>query len=117
MSQMWQEMKDDKQSLLTWVVCRPDKGEKNSPTTNHLPTLEQFPTIHFPKCDPASGKNNIIGADEVGYYFQAALLHELVHAYGLMMRKNPLEQDAFRVGREMNDYLETLLKPWRRSAP
>jgi RHS repeat-associated protein len=67
------------------------------------------PVILFPRCDPASGNKEFLGEDGQLYYFHAAVLHELVHAYGRMTEQGPLTQEANRIGRAVNDCIDKCL--------
>jgi RHS repeat-associated protein len=58
------------------------------PTETLADTLRPVsPTIYFPKVDPNSKTPDITSVDKGKYYFDAALLHEMIHAYEYMNKK------------------------------
>ena len=60
------------------------------------------PKIMFPKCNPNSGKKDIPGTGDSMFYFPAAVIHEMVHAYGAMTGQGSLDAEAVRIGNELN---------------
>jgi hypothetical protein len=103
---MWEEMKKSDQTL-SWCKRDPGKVPATLVLTDDVTNVE----LHFPVCDPRSGKADIRGADGDMYYFHAALLHELVHAYGRMKGRGSCDARADRVGKHMNDKITELWNP------
>jgi RHS repeat-associated protein len=103
--QMWKEMKVEFKEKVKWW-----KSQEKVPSTHALTDAACNVTIHFPKCNPYSMKKDIPGEDGQMFYFRAAILHELVHAYGRMQGKGAFVEDAVRVGNQVNACIEQKVK-------
>jgi RHS repeat-associated protein len=109
--QMWTLMKDKK--MPQTLTFTPTKNKADAVRTETKQGSSD-PTIHFPKCDPTSRAKDIPGDDGM-YYFPAAIIHELIHAYGRMTgkgdealetHKGSFPKEAQAAGVLMNDRLD-----------
>jgi len=86
----------------------------NTPETRHEKKSRAYPSdarIYFPKCVPWSGQREICGERGTKFYFHAAILHEMIHAYQAMTGSSgdstdEEEQEPRRIGDALNAWLE-----------
>ena len=113
---MWQDMKSREMPQTLQFV--PTKRKARTTATD---TAGGNTTIEFPKCNPRSGAKDIRGEDGM-YYFHAAIIHELIHAYGRMKRTGGTSltahtgsypEEAQSAGTKMNDNLDSRFQDMR----
>jgi uncharacterized protein RhaS with RHS repeats len=88
------------------------------PETTALVETKAYPgnaTISFPKCDPHSLKKDIRGKANTRYYFHAAIMHEMIHAYQDMKgqaghTEEEQEKEPRRIGDALNNWLDRNLR-------
>jgi RHS repeat-associated protein len=84
------------------------------PSTKAYAEAKSYPcdaTIRFPKCDPRSLKRDLRGRGKTRFYFHAAILHEMVHAYQDLIgqagdTEEEAEKEPTRIGLALNDWLD-----------
>jgi RHS repeat-associated protein len=103
---MYNEMVGHRRTV-TWKELSPDAKNPKMPRVHTTPFLWICnPVIHFPRCNPCSGNKDFVGEDGLAYYFHAAVLHEIVHAYGRMTKQGALAEAADRIGRAVNHCID-----------
>ena len=91
---------------LSWRLS----NSSDTPATLVYPPTSRNPEITWPKkADPKSRQKDTPGTGGSMFYFHAAVLHELVHAYGRMTGQGDLDRDAVRVGNELNRLIDEML--------
>jgi hypothetical protein len=106
------EMKSSQQKI-NWVERDGIPETVNAPGACTYPCN---PTIRFPKSDPDSKTKDIQGTGNSRFYFPAALIHEMMHAYDGMMGQVPIggeherEKEPGRIGNELNKCIDDMIK-------
>jgi RHS repeat-associated protein len=92
---------------LSFELDNESKTPKTGPDNKVGCFFKQSPTIYFPKTDPNSTTADFQAADNGAmYHFDAALLHEMIHAYermnGIVSFTHP-ESNAIRIGNALEN--------------